>query len=90
MLILSDGSVLDVSAVPAEVRAPVAPPPAAAAADLEQPLSEIERRHILAVLAHAGGNKTRAAAILGITTRTLYNKLAEYGLSPAGPTEISS
>lgn len=39
-------------------------------------LSEVERRQILKVLDETGGNKTKAAAILGIQRRTLYKKLA--------------
>ncbi len=39
-------------------------------------LSELERRQILRVLEQTGGNKTRAAEILGIQRRTLYKKLA--------------
>ena len=42
-------------------------------------LEEIERRHILHVLDNMGGNRERAAAILGISSRTLYRKLREYG-----------
>ena len=45
---------------------------------LALPLAEIEKRHILRVLASTGGNKTRAAKILGIDTKTLYNKLKAY------------
>jgi DNA-binding NtrC family response regulator len=41
-------------------------------------LDELERRHILRVLEDAGGNRERAAAILGISARTLYRKLREY------------
>jgi DNA-binding NtrC family response regulator len=41
-------------------------------------LDELERRHILRVLEDAGGNRERAAAILGISSRTLYRKLREY------------
>lgn len=39
-------------------------------------LGEVERRQILRVLQEAGGNKTKAAEILGIQRRTLYKKLA--------------
>lgn len=41
-------------------------------------LSQIEKRHILRVLNHFGGNKTKAAGAMGITVKTLYNKLALY------------
>jgi DNA-binding NtrC family response regulator len=42
-------------------------------------VEEVERRLILATLEHAKGEKTRAAAILGIGLRTLYRKLRQYG-----------
>jgi len=41
-------------------------------------LEELERQHILRVLAEAHDNRERAAAILGISSRTLYRKLREY------------
>ena len=42
-------------------------------------LTEVERRHISRVLAAVGGNKSRAARILGMERRTLYRKLkADY------------
>ncbi|MCC6672558.1 MAG: hypothetical protein IT458_15950 [Planctomycetes bacterium] len=41
-------------------------------------LEELAKRHILRVLASTSGNKTRAAKILGIDTKTLYNKLKNY------------
>jgi two-component system, NtrC family, response regulator AtoC len=41
-------------------------------------LEALEREHILRVLAEAGNNRERAAAILGISARTLYRKLREY------------
>ncbi|HYG80901.1 MAG TPA: sigma-54 dependent transcriptional regulator [Pyrinomonadaceae bacterium] len=46
-------------------------------------LYELERQHILRVLSEAGGNRERAAAILGISARTLYRKLREYETSSA-------
>jgi two-component system, NtrC family, response regulator AtoC len=41
-------------------------------------LEELEREHILRVLKESAGNRERAAAILGISSRTLYRKLREY------------
>jgi DNA-binding NtrC family response regulator len=41
-------------------------------------LEELERQHILRVLEETGGNRERAAVILGISARTLYRKLREY------------
>ena len=41
-------------------------------------LEEIEKNHILRALAFYEGNKTRAANALGITIKTLYNKLNRY------------
>jgi len=44
-------------------------------------LAEMEKRHILRVLNHSAGNKTRTSKILGIDTKTLYNKLKSYNAS---------
>jgi len=44
-------------------------------------VAEVERRHILETLASTDQNKTKAAAILGITARTLHNKLKQYAKS---------
>jgi two-component system response regulator HydG len=57
------------------------PPPSTATTGQQQPpstLDELERQHILRVLNETGGNRERAAAILGISARTLYRKLREY------------
>ncbi len=43
-------------------------------------LAEVERQHILDVLAHTAGNKKEAASILGIDRSTLYAKLKQYGI----------
>ncbi len=43
-------------------------------------LEETEKAKILAVLDEVGGNRTKAAERLGISRRTIYRKLEEYGL----------
>ena len=48
-----------------------------------QPLAEVERAHIRALLDVHAGHRSRVAAALGITERTLYRKLKRYGLSQA-------
>ncbi|HLO91186.1 MAG TPA: sigma-54 dependent transcriptional regulator [Lentimicrobium sp.] len=43
-------------------------------------LSEFEKMHIIKVLNHTGGNKTKTAELLGVALTTLYRKMAEYNL----------
>ncbi|MGE0396807.1 MAG: sigma-54-dependent transcriptional regulator [Kofleriaceae bacterium] len=47
-------------------------------------LREIERRHIVRVLAHTEWNKRRACAVLDISRPTLDRKIEEYGLRMPG------
>lgn len=41
-------------------------------------LADVERWMIYATLRKCGGNKTRAAALLGVSLKTLYNRLNAY------------
>ena len=43
-------------------------------------LKEIEREVILKTLEQTKGNRTRAALVLGVTRKTLQNKIKEYGI----------
>jgi DNA-binding NtrC family response regulator len=46
-------------------------------------INEAEKALILITLKHTGNNRTRAAEILGISLKTLFNKLKEYGNTEA-------
>ncbi len=72
LVILSDSGVIDTVDLPAPMRhsAQHAPP-----GDATQSLREVEIEHIRRVLASVDGNKTKAAAILGIDRKSLREKL---------------
>ena len=46
------------------------------------PIRELEKMHLENTLALTDGNRTHAAEMLGISLRTLRNKIREYGLPP--------
>jgi len=52
------------------------------------PLDDIERRVTMATLAQCGNVKRRAAEILGISVKTLYNRLEAYAASDHSALEI--
>ncbi len=66
------------------------PTPASGGAPRLVPLAQVEREHVLSVLAALGGNRDRAARTLGISRRTLTRMLQRWGpistLSPSGRT----
>jgi transcriptional regulator with PAS, ATPase and Fis domain len=76
LLVLSDGDVDD----PALVRAAAQPGSDAGAVDLVRPLEELEREAILAALQRTGGDKRRAAELLGISRAKVYQRLKEWRL----------
>ena len=82
MVVLSRSERLSPDDVPANIRAAlmVAPPsaPSFTAGD-SNALADVEKQKILDVLGKNNGNRTRAAAALGISRRTLHRKLKEYG-----------
>jgi DNA-binding NtrC family response regulator len=46
------------------------------------PIRQLERMHVENTLALTDGNRTHAAVMLGISLRTLRNRIREYGLPP--------
>ena len=79
--IVSLDETIDVEDLPARLKdAPAArlvseEPPA------NPPMEVVERAYIQWVLSAEGGNKTRAAEVLGIDPSTLYRKINRYGLA---------
>jgi DNA-binding NtrC family response regulator len=47
-------------------------------------LEDVDRQLILATLEHCGGNRTRAAEVLGISLKTIYNRLSAYKANENG------
>jgi len=52
-------------------------------------LQEVERQYLNLVLSKTSGNKPQAAKILGVSVKTVYNKLDEYKAKEAPTTEPS-
>ncbi len=79
---VSAGPLIEPRDLPAQVRS-TAPP------GKDQPLSqleELERSTIVKTLEETGGDRVRAAKLLGIGKTTIYRKLKEYGLQDSGAT----
>jgi DNA-binding NtrC family response regulator len=58
--------------------------PASNALEAGLTLREVEKQLLERTLEATGGNRTRAAMMLGISLRTVRNKIREYGLPPRG------
>ena len=78
--VVTEGGEITPASLPERVRE--APPQRLGSEDLAQnPTMEVvERAYILWVLQAEGGNKKRAAELLGIAPSTLYRKLSRYGI----------
>lgn len=83
VLSLHTADVIDAQMANEELR-PLNPKPAASAASPAPgtPISVLERTHLENTLAMVNGNRTHAAEMLGISLRTMRNKIKEYGLPP--------
>jgi len=60
-----------------------APPEMPADGTLDTRRTDAEKSAVRDALAKAKGNRTQAARLLGVSRRTLYNKLDELGLANA-------
>jgi DNA-binding NtrC family response regulator len=77
LVVMADGDTIEVSDLPALMRFSVPPRP-----DLTRSLAEVEAEYVRNVLASVGGNKTKAAQVLGIDRKTLREKLQGMGKRP--------
>ena len=93
MLQLSGSIEQTPAAQPAPAAAPATAPAEGEAGFVRRTVAEVERELIIDTLQHCLGNRTHAANILGISIRTLRNKLklyAEEGLAVPMPGEVDS
>jgi len=91
-VILAGEGVIELRHLPANFSRAAATPKAEEEGDPTQvrlrlgaTIDEAERLLIQRTLQHTRNNKTRAAEILGISLKTLHNKLKEYGAAEADP-----
>ncbi len=79
-VIVARGQAIGLTALPARISEPGAAPLVGEEPPANPTLEVIERAYIAWVLRTEGGNKARAAEILGIDPSTLYRKINRYGL----------
>ncbi|HVE77915.1 MAG TPA: sigma-54 dependent transcriptional regulator [Gemmatimonadaceae bacterium] len=79
-VILSRGPVIELAGLPERITEHRPEPLVADKTPANPTLETIERAYIMWVLQSEGGNKSRAAEVLGIDPSTLYRKLARYGV----------
>jgi DNA-binding NtrC family response regulator len=73
-----DGTLIDIADLPERFRGPLTAE--ALMDDKFLSLEEVQRRHVIQVLEGVGGNKVRAAEILGISRATIYQLLSKMKL----------
>jgi two-component system response regulator HydG len=86
-VVLTKGDAIDLGAIPEKVTQRKAEPLVAERQHHNPTLDVVEQAYITWVLRSEGGNKTRAAEVLGIDPSTLYRKLSRYeggGDKPGG------
>ena len=79
MVVMAEGTMLEPELLPAEMRQTTV-----ASDETGFPIGlsmrQIEEKAIRETLASVGGNRKRAASILGISLRTLHRRISEYGI----------
>jgi two-component system response regulator HydG len=79
-VILTPGPLIGMDGLPERVTQRKSEPLISPRTPLNPTLEAVERAYIMWVLQSEGGNKSRAAEVLGIDPSTLYRKLSRYGV----------
>lgn len=83
---LAESEVMGVDVLPERIlRGGMLRAPISEAAARQLSMADVERAYILEILRIAGGNKSRAAEVLGLDRKTLYRKLQEFASEVEGP-----
>ena len=85
--ILSDSNVIATSVAPVSMNAEAPQPDDTVSIPIGMSLAEADKRLIFATLKRVDGVRKRAAEVLGISSKTLYNRLIEYGVETAASAE---
>jgi two-component system, NtrC family, response regulator HydG len=80
MFVLSEGAAVDPSLLPGELRSGIPAKNSSLKSQAEAVAHSAERQMIVNALNTTDQNRTKAARILGISRRTLQNKIKEYSL----------
>lgn len=75
-VVMSDQDEIQAEDLPPAVT--LTPPTGGAGSDSDLSLREVQRRHVLAVMEAAGGNRAQAARLLQVSERNLYRLLRRY------------
>jgi len=82
LMVMTEGNLIDINDLPSLMRFSVPRTP-----DLNRTLTEVETDYIRSVLVSVGGNKSKAAKILGIARATLREKLCNHKISAGSEAE---
>src|ERR1051326_4529935 len=88
-VVLSGSGQIKGEHLPENVLKGIAATPSAAASGSIRTIRELERDEILRALDETHQDKRKAAALLGISLKTLYNKLAKYGIQAVKSARIT-
>jgi DNA-binding NtrC family response regulator len=87
LVVFTRGGTIDVADLPPVIRDRREPPLQERLFSDLPSLDELERRYLLHVLETLGGNRTRAAEVLGIDRRTLYRMMERFGVDQPAATQ---